>query len=567
MTRDPLTSVSTRATPQSRPTDATQRRNDAGGYVFTVSDWDRLNRFLTLGVDGGSYYVKAQDLVTSNLDNLRALITREPVEVVRRVVEVSHAGRAPRQLPGLFVLAAVAGLAGVEGRRAAADAIPHVARTGSTLKTFVQYAEQFRGWGPVLRRGVANWYLQRDVASLAYQAVKYRTRVGWSDRDVLRLAHPKPARDDLSRRALFDWMCGRDVGFVTRDADAELIALDDDVALDDVYLPADDPLRIVEGFERIKRAASSVEAARLVGEYRLPWEAVPDQFVNSRDVLGALLDAGMPQTALLRQLPRLTNAGVLTGDRLRAVVKQLTNAERLRNGRVHPIQVLFALKTYQSGHAFRGSTSWTPVTRIVDALDAAFYTAFGAVEPTGKRFMLALDVSGSMGVTIANSNVSAREATAAMALATLNVEDDCHVVGFTGGGSGRWDWSARDAGDVTPLTISPRQRLDDVVRYTNRLPFGGTDCALPMLYATRNDLEVDVFVIYTDNETWAGNVHPHEALRQYRERSGIPARLVAVGMTATNYSIADPRDSGQLNVSGFDGNVPGLLATFARGEV
>lgn len=556
MTRDPLTSVSTRATPQSRPTDATQRRNSAGGYVFTVSDWDRLNRFLTLGVDGGSYYVKAQDLVTSNLDNLRALITREPVEVVQRVVEVSHSGRAPRQLPGLFVLAAVAGLAGVEGRRAAADAVPHVARTGSTLKTFVQYAEQFRGWGPVLRRGVANWYLQRDVASLAYQAVKYRTRVGWSDRDVLRLAHPKPARDDLSRRALFDWICGRTSSIGT-----------DDEWSDGILLETNSALKIVEGFERIKRAASSVEAARLVGEYRLPWEAVPDQFVNSRDVLGALLDAGMPQTALLRQLPRLTNAGVLTGDRLRAVVKQLTNAERLRNGRVHPIQVLFALKTYQSGHAFRGSTSWTPVTRIVDALDAAFYTAFGAVEPTGKRFLLALDVSGSMGVTIANSNVSAREATAAMALATLNVENDCHVVGFTGGGSGGWNWTSRDAGDVTPLTISARQRLDDVVRYTNRLPFGGTDCALPMLYATRNDLEVDVFVIYTDNETWAGSVHPHEALRRYRERSGIPARLVAVGMTATNYSIADPRDSGQLNVSGFDGAVPGLLAAFARGEV
>ena len=33
---------------------------------------------------------------------------------------------------------------------------------------------------------------------------------------------------------------------------------------------------------------------------------------------------------------------------------------------------------------------------IVDALDAAFYTAFGNVEPAGKRLLLALDVSGSM---------------------------------------------------------------------------------------------------------------------------------------------------------------------------
>ena len=33
---------------------------------------------------------------------------------------------------------------------------------------------------------------------------------------------------------------------------------------------------------------------------------------------------------------------------------------------------------------------------------------------------------------------------------------------------------------------------------------GGTDCAQPMLYAKRKKLAVDVFIVYTDNETWAG---------------------------------------------------------------
>ena len=33
---------------------------------------------------------------------------------------------------------------------------------------------------------------------------------------------------------------------------------------------------------------------------------------------------------------------------------------------------------------------------------------------------------------------------------------------------------------------------------------GGTDCAQPMLYAKRKQLDVDVFIVYTDNETWAG---------------------------------------------------------------
>ena len=32
-------------------------------------------------------------------------------------------------------------------------------------------------------------------------------------------------------------------------------------------------------------------------------------------------------------------------------------------------------------------------------------------------------------------------------------------------------------------------------------------------------------VIYTDSETWAGDIHPVQALRQYREQSGIAANV------------------------------------------
>jgi 60 kDa SS-A/Ro ribonucleoprotein len=72
-------------------------------------------------------------------------------------------------------------------------------------------------------------------------------------------------------------------------------------------------------------------------------------------------------------------------------------------------------------------------------------------------------------------------------------------------------------------------------------------------------------VIYTDNETWVGHTHPHQALRAYREKSGIPARLIVVGMTATECSIADPSDPGMLDVAGFDSAVPSLITDFSRG--
>jgi 60 kDa SS-A/Ro ribonucleoprotein len=117
---------------------------------------------------------------------------------------------------------------------------------------------------------------------------------------------------------------------------------------------------------------------------------------------------------------------------------------------------------------------------------------------------------------------------------------------------------------LSPLSISPRQRLADAVQAVSNLPFGGTDCALPMLYALEKGIEVDAFYVYTDNETWAGAVHPVQALKQYRQNTGIPARLVVVGMTATGFSIADPNDAGMLDVVGFDAGAPAVMADFIR---
>jgi 60 kDa SS-A/Ro ribonucleoprotein len=117
---------------------------------------------------------------------------------------------------------------------------------------------------------------------------------------------------------------------------------------------------------------------------------------------------------------------------------------------------------------------------------------------------------------------------------------------------------------VTTLAISPRQRLDDVVKTVAALPMGGTDCALPMIWAQNNGIDVDTFCVYTDNETWAGNVHPSQALRSYRDARGIPAKLVVVGMTSNGFSIADPNDAGMMDVVGFDTSTPPVIADFAR---
>ena len=527
---DVLRKINIRITPQQQKATAKQVANSTGGYVFALDDVARLRRFLILGVDGGTYYTSAQSLAVDNVKVLERLASEDPRTLVDTIVQVSTSGAAPRQNPALFALAYATSVP--QSRDAALGALPQVARTGSHLFTFARYVEQFRGWGRGLRRAVGSWYTGRDADSLAYQAVKYRQREGWSHRDLLRLAHPRT--DDASLRATFDWITHAGLGETT---------------------PA-----LIEGFIKAQQATDAAAWARIVRDYCLTWEMLPAAALTQPVVWEALLDVGVPMTALMRQLPRLTRLGLLPaiGGRTKEVCAQLTDAKRLRAARVHPVNVLVAQRTYASGTSYRGTTEWTPTTKVTDALDAAFYAAFGAVEPSGRRTMLALDVSGSMDWSVSGMGITAREASAALALVQLATEPEAVAYGFSD--VGRWGDSA-----LTQLDISPRRRLDDALAAVDAMGFGGTDCALPMLYAIKQKLKVETFVVYTDNETWAGKVHPYQALQRYRERSGIDARLIVVGMTSTGFSIADPDDPGMLDVVGFDAAVPNLISEFSRG--
>ena len=284
----------------------------------------------------------------------------------------------------------------------------------------------------------------------------------------------------------------------------------------------------------------------LIAAFGLSWEMLPDRLLGEVDVWDALIAKGMPQTALIRQLPRLTSLG-LTNSKVGIVIAaQLRDAEQLKRGRVHPVNVLVAQRTYASGRSVRGEATWTPTPRITDALDQAFYAAYGAVEPAGVPMLLACDVSGSMGAAVSGLPISCREAVAALALVTLNVEDGAEIIGFSDGrshdqgGFRGIGYSYNSQSAATRLDITPRRRLDDVCSYMARLNFGRTDCALPMIWAAKNKLDFQSIDVLTDNETYWGQVHPWQALKAYREHVGHDVKFSVVSMTATGNSDRRP---------------------------
>lgn len=531
-------SYNTKQTPQNQPIPGRDMvQNNAGGFTFSKDDWARLDNFLILGSEGNTYYSKAKELTLDNARIIQSLINEDGQRVVARTVEISEAGRAAKNTPALFVLAMCAAAEDDLTRKVALKNLGKVARIATHLFTFIGFVEQFRGWGRSVRSAIANWYLDKSDYSLARQVIKYQHRDGWTHKDVLKLAHPKATTG--VKNDIFNWIIN---GWENIGPDPHPNA-----ALVQIW-----------AMERMK-TASETEICQIIKDYAMPFETVPTQFLKSARVWEALLP-GMGLEAMTRNLGRMTANGTFDNQKnVYFVAERLNDVEALKKERLHPMKILIALSVYKNGHGEKGDLTWTPVTKIINALDSAFYKAFQTVESTGKRWLLALDVSGSMDWPqniIPGTSMTARVASAAMAMVTEAVEPSTHVVAFT---SGNYH------SECKPIDLTSRRRLDDNLQMVDRLPAGGTDCALPMIYAKASKIPVDVFVIYTDNETWFGNIHPSQALRDYRKAMGINAKLIVVAMTSNGFSIADPKDSGMMDVVGFDTAVPQLMAQFAAG--
>jgi 60 kDa SS-A/Ro ribonucleoprotein len=541
-----LTKMGKKVTPQFAPIPGSnQVANSNGGFSFKAGDWERLDRFLILGSEGGSFYATEHALTRENCQVVERCIALDGIKVVSRVQEISEGGKAAKNDPALFALALCMCANHPEVRHYAGLVLPKVARTGTHLMHFAAYVDSLRGWGRGLRNAIGGWYLDKPVGDLAYQVVKYQSRDKWSNRDLLRLSHPHT--DESTRNDIFKWIVDgwESVGEQPHPEKA---------------------LQLIWAFERAKvlkvDKKGVSELCNLINTYGLTREMVPTEFLVNVDVWDALL-VKMPLTAMVRNLATMTKIGLIApmSAATRKVVAQLHDETRIKKARVHPIALLSAMTTYAGGKGIRGNSTWNPVSQVSDALNDAFYLSFNNVIKTGLRWNLALDISGSMTwTTIAGvPGLTPRDASAALALVTAAVEQNYVITAFTSAtgtllGSG-----------ITSLDISPKMRLDGVVQAIARMRAGGTDCALPMLWAAKNKIPVDVFTVYTDSETWAGAIHPTQALKQYRDKMGINAKLITVGMVSNGFTIADPTDPNQIDVVGFSTDTPNLISNFGLG--
>jgi 60 kDa SS-A/Ro ribonucleoprotein len=481
------------------------------------------------------------------------------------------------------------------------------------LFSFIGFVDK---WGRGQKRAVADWFrLQADGSprsgrSLAYLAFKYFQRDGWSVKDLLRLCHLKPSTCSLGQQIVLKCAVkGWDdtVAFVKESAesskpddmedgkvsaslqeklaglaiDADLVSalhvydsIDTDEARDVI-----ETVRFLAGVSTAKMLGNSVEATalavRLISKLGIPREMLPTHMLNSREIWDALLvrNSGeearlcMPATAMVRNLPKMTIVGSL-GDKVAngLVCDALSSTEYLRKARIHPIQMVAAKMTYGSGHGLRGSLSWSPISTVNTALERGIHASFENVESTGASIYAGVDVSPSMSSFVVEGleMMKARDAAAIMALVFKKTETNVDVGMFSSGGGYGYGRSSdvSKVDGIVPCDLKASDTIAQAMRKLSLGPWGGTDCSLPIRKALKEKKVYDVFIILTDNDTWAGPEHASESLKRYRKAVNPRAKLVVIAFAACTYSIADPLDAGMMDMVGFDPSSPRILRDF-----
>ena len=511
--------------------------NNQGGSVWTVDHWEQFRRFLRLSTTVGSFYQSKIDLTKQNAEVMVRCVVQDGEKYLNEVLVVAEQGLAVKPSTTVFALAIAAAQGSPKVKKLAMQDLEQVCKTPTQLFEFLTYAKLLKvGWGKTVRKGVAACYA-KDARLLAYHMTKYRQRWNWTHRDVIRLAKPLRYATGLGsdHEALYRWAVK-------------------DVAPES-FSPA---LRPLEGFLKAQKATTGPIWAGLVTEYDLVWEMLPTQALKLPEVWDALLPK-MPFHALIRNIAKLTAVGLVTSgsEAEKYVVTQLNNQKLITKAKIHPVTMLLAAKAYASGRSGGygkriNALTWVPTKLCMEAMTETYYKAYKAVEPTNLSFYLGVDVSPSMQGTSITPNLRACEIAGAMALAISATEPKHHIAGF--------------CHEMVPLSINREMRLDEVARNISGLSWGGTDCAQPMLDAAKKRLSIDCFVIITDNETGRSNKPPAQALREYRVAMKKPkASLIVIGLTATNFTIADPTDPFMFDIAGCDQNMMRAIQEMALG--
>lgn len=505
--------------PSRKGVPATDTTNEAGGVAYSMTAQHELAQYAMTGMFGDSYYTTAEQQLARTLELANSA---HPTFLAKLAVYARQNGKM-KDMPSLLAAVLFA-----RGERALLKSVfPRVVDNGRMLRNFVQMVRSgvtgrnsLGSFGKALIQGYFN---SRSPDAL------FRDSVGNdpSLADVIKLAHPKPS--DAARQALYRYIIGKPV-------EAEQFEA----------LP-----QLVRDFELFK-------AARLGNLHddqtppNVPFEMLTALPLTKEDWKAIAVNGGWQFVRM--NLNTFARHGILDDkDTVKTLVKILTDEKSIEKARVLPYQLLVAYLNVGGD---------IPVA-LKNALQTALDTATKNVQPFDTNgVVVAVDLSGSMGVPVSGYRGTATTAAQCSDVASLIAgtvlrrNPETTVIPF--------------ADNAFSVSLNPMDSIMTNAQKIRAAGGGGTDCSSPVREAVRRNIKADLFILVSDNQSWAGSHYAHgtgvmNAWKSFKKINP-NAKLVNIDLATNGTLQTPPGHPDVLNIGGFSDEIFAQVNAFVKGE-
>jgi 60 kDa SS-A/Ro ribonucleoprotein len=521
------------------PTDTV---NHAGGRAYSRTPEEALAQYAATGMFGDTYYANAEEQLTEVLKLAEKCSTQY---ILKCAVYARQAGWL-KDMPAVLLAVASARLkfdpslpVHLADRTAFANAFRIIIDNGKMLRNFFQVSRSGvtgrKSLPHVARRLVRGWLNKRRSDQLM------RDQVGESPSlaDVIKALHPKPVHDE--QRAMFGYLTGP-VSKKTKAGE-----------LKQRYDP-EKLYGLVKQYEAFKLA----EVAERGDVPHVDFRLLDSLKLTSSEWKTVFQHAEWQFTRM--NLNTALRHGVLKDPEMAGLIaERLRSPSEVRASRNFPYQLL---------QAWRHVENDMPMEIKLALQDAMEVATENVPEMPGNTF-IALDTSGSMQSEFMKrrdgkpTQLSALDVAALFAAVLMRKNPRAILLPFND--------------KLYPHhKLNPRDSITTLIDNIKRMPSGGTDCSLPLLWMNGiNDkrqaiTNIDTVIYLSDYESWADNLQyqrqPGTGVMQQWQRlktRNPRAKLICIDMTPRKDAQATNGED-RLNIGGFNDGVFKVVAEFMK---
>lgn len=513
----------------------------------------RLRHFLYFGLEGNCYNTGKHIFVLNNINCLNSLIsTREGGFLVLQTAFQFAKGPHVSTEAILFAIAACARSTDPIVKQKAFETLYDLSLTAPQLFAYIRFSEEISrpasGWGRAQRKFVSEWYNQKNCKKLAEEVTQITSRHRWKHRDLLRLAHVKT--ENHGTAVVLGYLT-KGIEVAVTEAERHSITQTNEI------------IDFLKAVNEVKHTSDEHVVSRLVEMHDLAIEHIPTPLLKSKEVWTCLVPR-IPIRTLLKQLPKLHRITLIKPNSAvtKLIIERISQEISQSIHKLGPLEIFVIMKHCEDTIRLTSpvkSIHNPPRHRkspIDDALLSLYFDSFKNLSSTGKRFLVAVDVRNTMvhNKISGYANLNPADATAVLLMALSRAE----TAGVTA--------IAFSMRGMAPIDINNKMNLYDISKRMRETPMGPVNFAAPVQWALEKRKAFDVILVCTDNQTQISDVHPTEALKEYRSSMNLPqAKMILCAMASPGFAITPPEEFGMLDIAGFDTNVMQVIQDFARG--